>query len=91
MQVYAWDLPESEDSPAACRRGSLDGVDPEADGDVPESLHSLLVWFVVVLHECKISTHHSTKKSKELDPTECLCTRGRVRCVCVRVCERERE
>ena len=64
MRVYVWVLPESGDSPAARRRSSLDGVDPKADGDVPERLDGLLVWFVVVLHEGKnINTRQSTKKS----------------------------
>lgn len=36
--------------PAARCSCCLDRVDPEPGGDVPERLHSLLVWFMVVLH-----------------------------------------
>lgn len=36
--------------PAARCSCRLDGVDPKPAGDVPERLHSLLVWFMVVLH-----------------------------------------
>lgn len=43
-------------SPGARCGRRLDGVDPEAIGDVPQRLHCLLVRFVVILHEGKMSS-----------------------------------
>lgn len=57
--------PSSPVLPAARCGCRLDGVDPEAGGDVPERLQSLLVRFVVVLHLAE-STHARTHKAEEL-------------------------
>lgn len=53
--------------PAARCSCRLDGVDPEAGGDVPERLHRLLVRFMIVLHlagEPKRSTLTHTQAGK---------------------------
>lgn len=66
LSVCVWVLP------AARCGGSLDAVDSEAVGDVPERLHRLLVGFVVVLHEGKMSKHQKHQQS-ELDCTGAVC------------------
>lgn len=91
-------------SPAARCSCRLDGVNPEAVGDVPQCLQCLLVRFVVILHEGKMSSSSAAQKkgqktrfqlrvlksAEELHLCPCACVR-----VCVCVCEgwqqRERE
>ena len=53
-------------SPSAGSGGGLDGVDPEADSDVPQSLDGLLVWLVVVLHEGKLKKFQGKKKVEQI-------------------------
>lgn len=56
-------------SPAACSSRRLDGVDPEAVGDVPQHLDCLLVRFVVILHEGKVS---SSAAPDEVEEQKCF-------------------
>lgn len=50
------------DSPTARCSCCLNGVDSEAVGDVSQHLHCLLVRFVVILHEGKMSRSTAPKK-----------------------------
>lgn len=70
------------DSPAARRSCCLDGVDSQAVGDVPQRLHCLLVWFVVILHEGKMSSSSAPQKWTKGDPSVEVWCAGSV-CVCV--------
>lgn len=57
------------DSPTACCSCCLDGVDSETTGNVPQHLHCLLVRFVVILHEGKMTSSTAPKT----EPTKILC------------------
>lgn len=59
-------------SPAARCSCRLDGVDPEAVGDVPQCLQCLLVGFVVILHEGKMSSSSAAEKCQKQD-FNCVC------------------
>lgn len=60
-------------SPAARCSCCLDGVDSEAVGNVPQRLHCLLVRFVVILHEGKMSSSSAPEKWTNYDPLLSLC------------------